>query len=612
MVDGPAPPARRAGTPGDAAAQPPPTATLDGARVAALHDLGLLDVAASEEFDRYTRLASRLLGAPVSLLALVDAERQFFLSAVGLPEPVDSARQTPLSHSFCRHIVDAGAPLVVSDARLHPVLSGNLAVRDQGIVAYAGMPLMLADGHVVGTLCAVDTVVREWTDEQVAVLRELAGAAASHLELRRSLNERSLHDRLTGLPNRALLGAQAGLLLDGAGPQDADSVAAVCVGLDDLADVNDAFGPGAGDDVLRQVAGRLGEAVRDADVVGRFGGDAFATIGGDLPGPDAALELGRRQRACVVREPVQVDGRAIGVSVAVGVARGAAGETGAALLSRAHEAMRRSRADGGALVASPTPVGALAAERVRLRTAIGGALARDELGVAYQPIVDLRSGTAAGCEALVRWYSPELGHVSPADFVPVAERTGDIVPMGEWVLGRACAEAAAWRAGGLSVSVNLAPAQLELAGIAGSVAAVLEAEGLAATSLVLEITERTLLRNDALVRRNLDELRDLGVRIALDDFGTGWSALGYLRRFPIDELKIDRSFVDGLERDREAPAVVRAILALAHGLGLEVVAEGIETAAQHEILRDFGCRLGQGFLFARPGPARDLPAAFAA
>jgi EAL domain-containing protein (putative c-di-GMP-specific phosphodiesterase class I) len=228
--------------------------------------------------------------------------------------------------------------------------------------------------------------------------------------------------------------------------------------------------------------------------------------------------------------------------------------------------------------------------------------------VAYQPIVDIGSGAPVAFEALARWNSPELGQVAPDDFIPVAERTGDIIKIGEWILRESCSQLAQWRREepALSMSVNLAPRQLELANLADVIESVLAEHGLPASALVLELTEGVLIGAGALESKNLHRIRDLGVRISLDDFGTGYSALGYLKRFPIDELKIDRSFVEALEGDRRDAALVQAILALARGLELNVVAEGIETPGQRQVLKLLGCPFGQGYLFARPLPAAKL------
>ena len=580
----------------------------DGARLAALHDLGLLDTEPEEDFDRYTRLATDLLGVPVSLVSLVAADRQFFKSQSGLTGAVAEASQSPLSHSFCQYAVASRKPLIVPDSREHPLLSDNLAVRDDSVIAYAGMPLVLADGHAVGAFCAVDNKPHAWSAQDIRILRDLAAAVVAHFELRRALAEQGLHDRLTTLPNRLLLCAQTDQLLAAAGPAAAGSVTAICLGIDDFGLVNEAYGAAMADRLLQLVGERLAVEVRAGDTLGRLGGDVFAVVGRHIGDEGGALRLAGRLRAAVVDAPFDVDGQSFGVTATLGVAAGARDEPGADLLSRADDTMRRTKTDGGVARNAVDGCGEDAAAQLRLRAALGGALAREEISVVYQPIVDLATAAPIGFEALARWSSPELGSVSPTVFIPVAERTGDIVKIGEWVLRTACAQAAEWRREGsdLSIAVNLAPLQLELPHLPKVVAAALAEHGLPAAALVLEITERVLIGAGTLQSRNLQELRELGVRIALDDFGTGYSALGYLKRFPIDQLKVDRSFVDEIEDDRHDAALVQAILALAGSLGLATVAEGIETFEQRRLLMRLGCSFGQGYLFAHPLPAEAI------
>ncbi len=587
---------------------------LDGARIAALKDLGLLDTAAEEDFDRYTRLATDLLGVPVSLVSLVDADRQFIKSQSGLPEELAGVRTLPLSHSLCQYAVASQEPLVVADAREHPLVADSLAIRDLGLVAYAGMPLVLSDGFAVGAFCAIDTAPREWSDQDLRVLGDLAAAVMAHLELRRLLAERSLHDPLTGLANRALLCAQADQLLDAVDPADVSSVAALCIGLDGFGLVNDAYGALAADRVLRLVGERLAGQTRRQDVLGRVGGDVFAIVGQDMGDERAVIDLAGRLRAVVSETVIDIDGHGVGVTATIGLAMGMPGRCGADLLSGADDAMRRGKSRAGAVLTAVDGTGEVAAAHLRLRGALAGALTRGEMHVVYQPIVALDSGVAIGFEALVRWDSPTLGSISPVVFIPVAERTGDIVKIGEWVLRTACEQLAEWRRDGaaLSMSVNLAPLQLELPNLVDVVRSALSDHGLPASALTLEITEGVLIDAGALQAHNLQRLRELGVTISLDDFGTGYSALGYLKRFPIDQLKIDRSFVTTLEADPRDAALVQAILGLARGMDIKVVAEGIETAGQHRLLQQFGCELGQGYGFSCPrlaaefGPAPHL------
>lgn len=580
----------------------------DGARIATLRDLGLLEAGIDEDLDRYARLATRLLGVPVSLVSLVAADRQIFKANAGLTGEFGVAGQTPLSHSFCQYAVGTREPLIVSDAREHPLVADNLAVRDLDVIAYAGIPLVLSDGHPLGAFCAIDSVPRQWSEQDIETLRDLAAAVMAHLELRRALAEQGLHDRLTGLATRVVLCAQSDQLLAAAGAGAAGSVGAICLGLDGFGLVNDAYGAATGDQTLKQVGERLADAIRAGDLLGRLGGDVFVVVGRDMGDEQAAITLAGRLRDAVSAAPFDVDGHSIGLTVTVGLATGTAHKPGADLLSRADDVMRRGKARGGVVSVAGTASGEFAASQLRMRAALSGALRRGEIEVAYQPIVALDSAAPVGFEALARWISPELGVVPPADFIPIAERAGDIIAIGESILHRACKQLAQWRrdAPELSISVNVAPLQLETANFHRVVASALAEHDLPARALVLEITERVLMRADSIQTRNLQQLRDLGIRISLDDFGTGYSALGYLKRFPIDEIKIDRSFVEELEENQQSAALVQAILALAKGLQLDVVAEGIETSGQHQLLKLLGCRLGQGYLFTGPRPASEI------
>lgn len=593
---------RRAGT-----AVTPHAVVQDGARLATLRGLGLLDTEAEHDFDRYTRLATELLGVPVSLVSLVDAGRQFFKSQCGLTGAVADARQTPLSHSFCQHPVASGQPLIISDAREHPLVADNLAIRDFGVIAYAGMPLVLSDGHAVGAFCAIDGVPREWSERDVRILGDLAAAVVAQLELRRALAEQSLHDRLTGLANRALLCAQADHLLSAAGPDECASVAAICIGLNDFRLVNEAYGAAAADRVLEEVGERLSTAVRARDLVGRLSGDVFAVVGGDMADEAAAMRFAGRLRDTVSKIAFEIDGQRIGVTASVGLTAARRGTSGIDLIACAGTAMRRAKSGLAAVRTTIDDTADVAAAQLRLRAALGGAVGRGEMHIAYQPIVDLQSGQHVGFEALARWINPVLGSVSPTVFIPAAERTGDIVRIGEWVLRDACAQLARWRRDGaeLYMSVNVSPLQLELANFGAIVASVLADHGLPASALVLELTEGVLIEAGAIQVRNLQSIRELGVRISLDDFETGYSALGYLKRFPIDQVKIDRSFVETLEADPRDVAFVKVILGFAESLGLTVVAEGIENPRQRRLLEELGCRLGQGYLFSPPRPAAE-------
>jgi diguanylate cyclase (GGDEF)-like protein len=579
----------------------------DGARLAALRELGVLDTAPEQDFDRFTALASDLLGVPVSLVSLVDRDRQFFKSAHGLEGEWAQARETPLSHSFCKYPVATGEPLVVNDARDDPRFTENLAVRDLSVVAYAGMPLTLADGYSVGAMCAIDSRPRVWTERDLRILGDLAAAVSAMLDLRRALNQQSLRDPLTGLPNRPLTVAYSEQM---ATVGNDGELLAIAIGIDGLGAVNQGYGNAHGDRLISLVARRIAHQLSTDDILGRLGGDTFVVLRPRVAEELEALDLAHRLRAAVSAEPVSIRGDQLGVSASVGVATASPGMSGDALLTRALESLAKAKASDEHVSVSKVTSGADAAFRVRLRGALAGAVRRGEITVDFQPIVELATGRTHGYEALARWRHPELGLVGPSVFIPEAEATGDIVLIGEHVLRSACTQLALWRAmiprDDLRVTVNFSPLQLAVANISTVVSDILEETGLVGSALTLEITEGVFISPGPIQKRNLEALRALGVQIALDDFGTGYSALSYLKRFPVDVLKVDRCFLDGLETDRRDAALMKAILAIGAGMDLEVVAEGIETRAQRELLRLSGCTWGQGFLFAKPLPADQI------
>ena len=434
---------------------------------------------------------------------------------------------------------------------------------------------------------------------------------ASESPLRRALY-RALHDPLTGLANRGLLMDQLAQALARAS-RHPGSVAVLFLDLDRFKVVNDSLGHATGDDILVEVARRLEGVMRSADTVARLGGDEFVVLAEDVAGADEAIALARRLREAVASPIPLGAGQRVVVTASVGVALSAGdGVTSmpASLLWDADVAMYRAKDTGRDRVAlfeagfRSDSVG-----RFRSEAMLRHALDHDGLRLHYQPLVDLGSGALAGAEALVRLEHPDRGLVPPAEFIPVAEETGLVVPLGAWVVAQAAAQAAAWRAlqpvdaPPMTVSINLSGRQLTTPGFAVEVGAAIARSGADASHLCFEVTENTLLdtRGEGVV--TLERLKDLGVRLAIDDFGTGHSSLTWLRRLPADFLKVDRTFVAGLGVHQGDTAIVRAVLDLGRALGLTTVAEGVETEEQLAVLRDLGCDWAQGYLLARPAPA---------
>jgi diguanylate cyclase (GGDEF)-like protein len=416
------------------------------------------------------------------------------------------------------------------------------------------------------------------------------------------LEYRALHDPLTGLPNRTLVLDRAEQMLSRARRLDSPATA-LFMDIDGFKLINDRFGHQAGDEVLRQVGVRLRAVLREGDTVGRLGGDEFVMlvdcIGMDALGPQLVAERVLE----LLRQPIELAAQpAISVTASIGIATGipASAEH---LLQDADLALYKAKAmgkDGYALFESAMHT--VAQDRIELDRDLANALAAEQFFLVYQPMLNLESGRVVGVEALLRWLHPSRGVIPPDVFIPIAEDNGLIVPIGRWVLEQACAQAAAWQDKGyrLSISVNVSARQLERSQFVEEVRTALQNSGLDATTLTLEITETVLMRKPDATARLLTELKALGVRIAIDDFGTGYSSLAYLRQFAVDSLKIDRSFITGLEMSSETHALTHTLIQLGKALGLQTLAEGVEHHSQVRQLQREGCDLAQGFLFARP------------
>jgi len=454
-----------------------------------------------------------------------------------------------------------------------------------------------------------------WLDVRISNLLDepaVEGIVANFRDIteRRALAEQlahqAFHDPLTELANRALLLDRVEHALSATRRRVDTRLAVLYLDLDDFKTVNDGLGHEAGDRLLRMAARRIASCLRPEDTACRLGGDEFAVLLEDLPNPATAYEIGGRLLE-ELQAPFELDGSVVTLNASLGIVVSTGGEDGAALLRNADLAMYRAKGQGkGRFEIYEAGMHAAVVERLALKADLRRAIEADEFEPHYQPIVDLASGTTVGVEALVRWRHPERGLLGPPAFIDLAEETSLIVPIGRRVLQQACADAAAWR-GRLgsgapgTVSVNLSVRQLQHPTVVEDVAEALRRSGLPAEALTLEITESTLLDDVDAAAARLTELKALGVGVALDDFGTGYSSLSYLGRFPVDVLKIDKSFVDALGTTETDPSpLVSAIIGLGATLGVHVTAEGIETVEQLVSLRRMGCELGQGFYFARP------------
>jgi diguanylate cyclase (GGDEF)-like protein len=437
----------------------------------------------------------------------------------------------------------------------------------------------------------------------------LLGAVEGRKDLEDRLRYQAYHDMLTGLPNRAFFMDK--LAEAEAARQESGTPSAVLfLDVDNLKAVNDSLGHEGGDTLIKLLCQRLVNSVRDTDTVARLSGDEFAIL---LIGPGSEHQAERVAHRVIdsLRTPTRIDEHLVRTGFSIGLATSSTcAASGIDMLRAADMAMYVAKTGGkGRLEVFQPSHHTAHVERDAVRGELAGALDGDQLELHYQPIFDVSSQQIVGFEALLRWRHPERGLVSPLEFIPLAEETGLIVPIGRWVLQEATRQAAEWQnrspLGRLRMSVNVSVRQFQHPDLVGDVAEALQRSGLNASLLTLEITESLFAQDIEETTRKIDLLKAQGVRLALDDFGTGYSSLSYLRRFPIDTLKIDKSFIDGVTTSAEGRAVVAAITQLGQTLHLEVVAEGLETAEQVEALRALGCPLGQGYHFSRPLVAGD-------
>jgi diguanylate cyclase (GGDEF)-like protein len=417
------------------------------------------------------------------------------------------------------------------------------------------------------------------------------------------------HDALTDLPNRVLLNERLEHALSQSVHRQ-EMLAVHHLDLDQFKAVNDTFGHPAGDKLLKMVADRLRGLARETDTIARMGGDEFVIVHAPIDDPAETTALAQRIIA-LISEPFDLDGHQVTIGASIGIAVGPSdGLKPDLLLRNADLALYRAKGDGRGTFHFFEPAMDLQMQTRRIMERdLRKALPAGEFELHYQPVVNLASGDISGFEALIRWNHPEQGMISPAAFIPLAEKTGFIVPMGEWVIREACATAAKWP-GDLSVAVNISAAQFRSCGLMQVIVGALATSGLQPSRLEIEITETVLLQNRETTLAVLRQLRELGIRIAMDDFGTGYSSLTYLQCFPFDKIKIDRSFVKDITENAGSLNIVRAVAALARGMGMTATAEGVETREQLDRITSEGCNEMQGFLFSRPLPAREIERLF--
>ncbi|GGY43092.1 putative bifunctional diguanylate cyclase/phosphodiesterase [Pseudoduganella albidiflava] len=598
----------------------PPRPDDEEERLSALSAAQLLDTQPEEVFDRVTRMACAVLGVPVSLISLVDKDRQWFKSSSGL-----DARETGRDVSFCGHAILSDAPFIVDDTSADARFAANpLVTGPPGIRFYAGIPIHAGPSRI-GTLCIIDTAPRTLVARDLTLLKSMARTVEDLLYVRQatlesvhSLNDWMRHygnasrsrvqalrnlllrDHLTGLPSRVAIDSA---IRDGLGASEHKGSGLLAViDIDNLSAVNERLGHDAGDRLIALTAERLLQASGPADVAARIGGGMFAFLMRGAPDYRSAVARLAEIHELLNRAFEGTHG-SIRCSLTTGyVAMGWQEADPEALLDTAHEAVRQAKALGHGLMSAYNHALGRLGHRA-LEHDLRAAIATDQLYLVYQPKIDFDSGDLVGCEALLRWRHPSLGLVAPCDFIPVAEESGIIVQLGRWTLDEACRQIRRWLDAGEvapSVAVNLSPRQFLHGDIVEGVRASLAAHGIPAGLLELELTETVAVRDIDRVIAIMHELKRLHVSLSIDDFGTGFSSLSYLMRLPVDQLKIDRSFISHLVTDQRAQALVKGVIDIGDGLGMRVIAEGVETPAQASLLSVLGCSVMQGYFFGRP------------
>jgi diguanylate cyclase (GGDEF)-like protein len=477
---------------------------------------------------------------------------------------------------------------------------------------------------LAGLLCFSTPHARTWTQHEIVTLTSTAESLALAIKNARAEQERqrveeqlrhdALHDTLTGLPNRTLFMDRLGHALARMKRRPDYLYAVLFLDLDRFKVVNDSLGHLMGDELLMSISRRLQACLRTGDTVARLGGDEFAILLDDLTDVEQVLEVSERIQQALA-QPVMLGGHEVRSSASIGITMSRTGyDLPSDVLRDADLALYRAKSKGRAChEVYDQALHTRAVTLMQLETDLQRALEREELLLHYQPIVSLTTGRVTAFEALARWRHPQHGLISPADFIPVAEDSGLIVQLGQWALREACSQMQAWRTrfpaqSNLSICVNLSAKQFAQPDLVEQIARILRETGLDPSALGLEITESVMMEQADRAAAMLTQFRDLHIPLHLDDFGTGYSSLSYLHRFPIDLLKIDRSFVSRIGEGGQNSEIVQAIVGLAHNLKIEVIAEGVETAEQLTLLRTLQCDYGQGYYFSRPLEAHAVEA----
>ena len=561
-------------------------------RLNALRQLNLLDTPPSESFDRITRMASQLFNLPIAAVSLTDSDRQWFKSRVGVEHWSIPREQAP-----CAQVVDHAASLVIPDMLIDPVYQTSLLARS-GIRFYAGAPLITRQGYCLGSMCVLGTVARESSAAEMAVLNDLAAMVMAQIELQHAFGR---IDPISGLPNRTqFLEDMEDLRRDAVAGQQRHLVLLDIASPEQVNEAIEVMGPGHVDSLVQEAAHRITATLGPSRRAYQVAGTQIAFLA--RSGFDERTLLAELMTAIeTFRSAVATR---IHVTAAIGVAPFAADQFEPVdVLRMAHNAAKDARK-----LRTRVSLYSLAIDQRHRRRytiindfeiALSGV---DQLRLVYQPRVDIATGACRAAEALLRWNHPELGEISPGEFIPIIERTPLAKRVTAWVIDAALRQSASWARAGihLQVSVNVSTANLEEANFLGRLEAMLGRHSVPASRLELEITESAMMADAGKALELLRRIAAIGVRIAIDDFGTGYSSLAYLQQLPAHVLKIDQSFMRGLAENDRNQALVKTMIALAHEFGYTVVAEGVESGHVLALLSAAGCEEGQGYWFSRP------------
>jgi diguanylate cyclase (GGDEF)-like protein len=542
---------------------------------------------------------------------LPGGEELLLVAATGLPEELIGEARIPTAYqSQSGYALATGTATVVNDWSTETRFQQSELQAKQGMKSAAIILIKGKDEEPFGVLGAGSRALHGFGQVDVNFMQAIANVLANAIERRRTeerTQHEALHDALTGLPNRSLFLDRLEHALSVAARRET-AIAVLFLDLDQFKLVNDSMGHAAGDELLAAVAPRLEQALRPGDTVARFGGDEFAVLAEDVGDERGATRVAERIAEALTR-PFILRGREHFVSASIGISIGSGAEDPEALIRDADAALYRAKDHGrGGYEIFDEVMRSRVIEHMQTENDLRRALQREEFVIHYQPVVRLHDGSIASMEALLRWDHPERGLIGPLGFIPVAEESRLIVPIGRWVIEQACRQAAAWQqlkpdSAPISVAVNLSARQLADPELIDHIEGTIKGNGIEPSTLWLELTESTLLDDTSYVERTLQALRRLGVHLVLDDFGVGFSSLGYLKRLPLSMVKLDRTFVENVTSSPHDAAIVRAVSEMAETIGIGVVAEGVETEEQVRLARDLGCGYAQGFHFAEPVPA---------